>query len=190
MTDSNQNSLAMKTRSLIILALSIISVAIGLKISHASEELHFFTTEEAKKLSLSEKEWNQLIIESHIGMHDNKLIPSSSISKKGPEIIIKTPPFEVDNTGITIETYSPTDLIISFIKTGSAIDIESLKVVAKKGFFSVSLTDRLKPYMEGTSINAKKIKIPKGKFLIQISIADLNGVETTKTIRMIVLPNK
>ena len=190
MTDSNQKSWALKNRRLIILALLIISTAIGLKISHASEELHFFTTEEARKLSLSEKEWQQLIIESHIGVLDNKLIPSSSISKKGPEIIIKTPPVEIDNTGITIETYSPTDLIISFIKTGSAIDIESLKVVAKKGFFSVSLTDRLKPYMEGTSINAKKIKIPKGKFLIQISIADLNGVETTKTIRMIVLPNK
>jgi hypothetical protein len=57
----------------------------------------------------------------------------------------------------------------------------TLQVIAKKGFFKKSLTNRLKPYIQGTSLHARSVSIPAGKFLIQVSIADRGGIKTTET---------
>lgn len=64
--------------------------------------------------------------------------------------------------------------------------MSSLEVVARKGIFSKSLTERLKPYVDGTSLNVKKAEIPAGRFLIQISIADLNGRATAQSYELLV----
>jgi hypothetical protein len=77
--------------------------------------------------------------------------------------------------------------MVLFNKRPAPVDMESLHVIAKKGIFSKTLTDRLKPYIQGTSIIAKRIKFPEGRFLIQISIADLKGMKTTETYRLKVI---
>ena len=61
------------------------------------------------------------------------------------------------------------------------VDMSSLHVVAKKGFFSKTLTSRLKPYVNGTTLAAKGVKIPKGKFFIEFTIADQKGSKTTES---------
>ncbi|HUU40718.1 MAG TPA: hypothetical protein VMW42_07250, partial [Desulfatiglandales bacterium] len=74
---------------------------------------------------------------------------------------------------------TPMDLLIVFEQTSMPVDMSSLYVVAKKGFFSKTLTERLEPYVSGTTIDAKGVKIPKGKFLIEVTIADQDGFKTT-----------
>jgi hypothetical protein len=54
----------------------------------------------------------------------------------------------------------------------------SLQVKARKGIFKKSLTERLQPYIQGTSIVAQKVKMPSGQFIIEIDIADQEGART------------
>ena len=62
--------------------------------------------------------------------------------------------------------------------------MNSLQIDAKKWLFSLSLTDRLKPYIQGTSLHAKGVQVPEGLFAIQIEIADVAGAKTVGTYRL------
>ena len=106
---------------------------------------------------------------------------SKDASVKGPVIIVQLPEAEKNSTIPTIETTTTTDLLILFEDGRTPVDMKTLQVVAKKGFFKKSLTSRLKPYIQGTSLHARSVNIPAGKFLIQVSIADHGGVMTTET---------
>jgi hypothetical protein len=64
--------------------------------------------------------------------------------------------------------------------------MNSLDVEAKKGLFSVSLTDRLKPYIHGNKLEANKIKIPQGQFTVIIRIADRIGTFSEKAYLFLV----
>jgi hypothetical protein len=150
--------------------------------------LIFLTSQEAKQLQLTEEEWQQPIADLDSTQRQGELFYSSSATgEKGPEIIVQIPAVEKQTAGPTIETSTPTDLMVLFNKRPAPVDMESLHVIAKKGIFSKTLTDRLKPYIQGTSIIAKRIKFPEGRFLIQISIADLKGMKTTETYRLKVI---
>jgi hypothetical protein len=149
------------------------------------QQLVFLTPEEASKLILTEEEWQRPIHELFAPYDSGGLYyASSSGYGVGPEIIVQTPKVEKRNTGPTIETKTPLDLIVFFKKSPDPVDMKTLNVIAKKGIFTKSLTSRLKPYIQGTSIVAKKVAIPAGKFLIQISIADSNGAKTVETYRL------
>jgi hypothetical protein len=62
--------------------------------------------------------------------------------------------------------------------------MNSLQIEARKWPFSKSLTARLKPYIQGTSLQAKGVSIPEGLFVIQIEIADVAGAKTVGTYRL------
>jgi hypothetical protein len=73
------------------------------------------------------------------------------------------------------------NLLVEFVETSAPVDMKSLEVKAKKGLFSKSLTDKLKPYIKGAAIEANGLQVPEGRYLIEIYIADSNGTETTVT---------
>ena len=75
---------------------------------------------------------------------------------------------------------------VLFEENHTPIDMDSLQIKAKQGMFSESLTTRLKPSIQGTSLQAKELKIPAGRFLIQIEIADRHGTKTAETYRLMV----
>lgn len=62
--------------------------------------------------------------------------------------------------------------------------MDSLEVVAKKGFFTKSITDRVREYISGTVLLANQLDFPRGKFRIQVQIADMNGVRTSREYRL------
>jgi hypothetical protein len=137
--------------------------------------LVLFSKEQAKQLNLSDEEWGQPVIRTR------------SIAK-GPNIEIKNPRAiqpQQDQEPI-VETVPPADLELEFKTNRSPINMASVQVIAKKGFLSFPLTDRLKPYIKGTAIIAKKINIPKGRFRIKVSIADQKGAETIKSYRLLI----
>jgi len=128
------------------------------------------TPKEAVQLRLTEEEWRPP--------------PRTRGLSVGPRIIFKRPPVKDAADGPIIETASPTDFIIFFEPNRAPIDMKSLQIEAKKWLFSKSLTDRLKPYIQGTSLQATGVSIPQGLFVIQIEIADVAGAKTVATYRL------
>ena len=70
------------------------------------------------------------------------------------------------------------DFFVFFEVNHAPVDMGSLRATAKKGLFSKSLTDRLRPYIQGMNLQANALTIPAGRFLIQIEIADQRGAKT------------
>lgn len=142
-----------------------------------------FTQEEAAELDLgqmSDKEWHSFA--------NRTFLATRGVSTKGPRIEIMRPTVKMAAAGPTIETQSPTDLIVSFEQSalGKPVDMETLSVVGKKGFFSKTLTEKLKPFVVGSQIQASNLTIPKGKFHLQVSIADTEGIETVENYLLVV----
>jgi hypothetical protein len=84
----------------------------------------------------------------------------------------------------TIETITPLDLLILFEANRAPVDMDSLQVTARKWFFTKSLTALLRPYIWGTTLQGQEVKIPEGRFLLEIEIADVNGMKTVETYRV------
>jgi len=123
-----------------------------------------FSPTEAEKLRLTAEEWQPPI--RLRGLPD------------GPRIVIQRPQVIDSTNGPVMETISPTDFVVFFEANHAPVDMDSLRITAKKGLFSKSLTDRLRPYIQGANLQAKAITIPTGQFLIQIEIADQRGAKT------------
>ena len=139
--------------------------------------LELLTPEEASRLDLTDTEIREQL-------------PFSAKTRSlsiGPKINFKTPPTRQDPDGIIlVEMRENSQLSIDFLKTQAEVDMNSLDVEAKKGLFSVSLTDRLKPYIHGNKLEANKIKIPPGQFTVIIRIADRIGTFTEKAYLFLV----
>jgi hypothetical protein len=139
--------------------------------------LELLTPEEASQLHLADTDIREEL-------------PFSSKTRSlsiGPKINFKTPPTRQDSDGIIlVELRGNSQLLIDFLKTQAEVDMNSLDVEAKKGMFSVSLTDRLKPYIHGNKLEANEIKIPPGQFTVIIRIADRVGTFTENAYRFLV----
>jgi hypothetical protein len=135
----------------------------------ADRSLLLFTPQEAQQLRLSTGEW--------------PYAPRARSLSIGPQIVVRRPqvvPGEIP----TIEAESPTDLDVIFEPRGAPVRMDSLSVAARKGFFSKSLTEMLRPYIRGNSLELSKVEIPTGRFMLNISIADTNGNTTNATYRL------
>ena len=102
----------------------------------------------------------------------------------GPRILVQEPVVKQTANGAVIETTPATSFFIVFEPNGSPVDMESLEIKAKKGILSMSLTPRLKPFIEGTSLKAGSVTVPEGRFLIQIEILDKAGAKAVEQYRL------
>jgi len=110
-------------------------------------------------------------------------MPAREISL-GPRIVFQMPHVRDTPEGPTLETSTPMSLLVAFEERGAAVDMQSLRVQARKGIFSRSLTETLQPYIRGTRVEAQEVQVPQGRFLIQIDIADLQGRKTSEAYRL------
>lgn len=131
-----------------------------------------FSADEAKRLRLTDDEWQ-----------DSPPFRFRALAK-GPRILFKDPQVKTSSEGAFVELVTPADFWLVFESAGTPVDMRSLKVQARKGFFSKSLTGVFSPYIQGTSLQVEDVKIPKGRFLIEISIADAKGAVTTESYRL------
>ncbi len=108
-------------------------------------------------------------------------------------------PFEVgrqdSNLGPTIEILKPNDggkasgpieIQINFVPKTGPVDVSSLKITVVK-FLSIDITDRLREYVSASGIQVKEAKIPAGKHIVRISVADAQGARSIKEIEFEVL---
>ncbi len=133
-----------------------------------------FSADDARRLQMTEQEWHSVRRTRSTGVSD------------GPRISIEQPRLDQSADGPTIETTTPATLSVSFEPNRSPVDMSSLSVTARKGFFSKSLTDLLKPYVQGTALHVHDVSIPGGRFVIEIAIADRTGAKTVQTYRLLV----
>ena len=129
---------------------------------------------------LSPEEASQLVL----GQGDRVVRPLMRDILSGPRIVVQYPPVTPTGDGPVIETVPSTRFQIAFEPTRAPVDMESLDVTARKGIFSVSLTPRLKPYIQGTVLHANSVSVPEGRFMIQIQIADRDGGKTQESYRL------
>ena len=155
---------------LVIVAAFLGLINMGQIQSIGQRMLALLTPKEAMQLRLTEEEWQPP--------------PRTRALSIGPRIIIKRPPIKDTADGPLIDTISPTDIIILFEENRAPVDMNSLQIEAKKWLFTLSLTARLKPYIQGTSLQAKGVQVPEGSFVIQIKIADVAGAKTVGTYRL------
>ena len=102
----------------------------------------------------------------------------------GPRILVQQPSVRYTSDGSVIETTPSTRFIIVFEPNGAPVDMNSLEIKAKKGILSMSLTPRLKPFVQGTSLVADGVTVPEGRFMIQIEILDTAGAKAVETYRL------
>jgi hypothetical protein len=102
----------------------------------------------------------------------------------GPRILVQEPVVRQTSNGAVIETTPSTSFFIVFEANGSPVDMDSLEIKAKKGILSMSLTPRLRPFIEGTSLKAGSVTVPEGRFLIQIEILDKAGARAMEQYRL------
>jgi hypothetical protein len=150
----------------------LVILCAGASLAEPARHLVLFTPAEAERLRVSEAEWT---------------IPRRTRAAgviTGPRIEIKAPDITTAADGPVIQTNTPASLTVVFEANGAEVDMTSLAVTARKGIFSKSLTDLLKPYVRGTSLQVDGVAIPSGRFLIEIAIADKTGVRTAETYRL------
>ena len=158
----------------------LIIICIAVSVMHsvaAAGGFELFTPEEASQLNLTDADLQTGL--------------KPTIRKRGllvgPKINFQMPATHEDKDGsLIVEMHANSPLAIEFIPTVADVDMDSLEVEAEKGLFSVSLTDRLRPYLHGNKLEAKEIKIPNGHFTVNIHIADKKGTSTEKDYLFVV----
>ncbi len=162
----------------LVYRLMLLLVLIGLvsscrKEMQEGEGLSLLSNQEAEKLLLTEQEWRQSVRTRGLNT--------------GPQIIVKAPQLKESDKGPIMEMTVPAELDIVFQENGDPVDMSTLDIVASKGIFSKSLTDRIKPYINGTEIHVKELKIPKkGRFRIKVEISDTGGGKTVENYCVVV----
>lgn len=119
-----------------------------------------------------------------LGRDEGLVVGPTLRGATGPRILVQEPLVKQTANGAVIETTPATSFLIVFEPNGSPVDMESLEIKAKKGILSMSLTPRLKPFIEGTSLKAGSVTVPEGRFLIQIEILDKSGAKAVEQYRL------
>lgn len=94
------------------------------------------------------------------------------------------PKVEGTASGDIVQLRTPTELWVEFEQGSAPVDMDSLEVQARRGIFTKSLTDAFRPYVRGTALRVRDVEVPAGRFLIEISIADVTGTITAETYRL------
>ena len=137
-----------------------------------AQKPQLFTNQDAQRLRLSDAECKRPPRTRSVG------------ETNGPRIVVKAPAVRDDDASETITTETPTRLHVSFENNLAPVDTASLDVSARKGIFSKSLTDVLRPYVGGSTIAVDQLEIPEGRFLVLIQIADTARRKTARSFRL------
>ena len=121
--------------------------------------------------------------------------PSATSTKGLPES--KNQPFQVKKqsmAGPIIKIEKPDedqfyddliDILISFDRNpiGEPVNMESLRIIYLK-MFGIDITDRIRPYIKETRIDANGIKFPEGEHEFEIRIKDYEQMESSEIFKI------
>jgi hypothetical protein len=77
------------------------------------------------------------------------------------------------------------DILISFDKNpiGEPVNMDSLRIIYLK-MFGIDITDRIRPYVKETRIDANGIKFPEGEHEFEIRIKDREQMESSEIFKL------
>ena len=77
------------------------------------------------------------------------------------------------------------DILIRFDKNplGELVNMESLRVIYLK-MFGIDITDRVRPYIKKTLIDANGIMFPEGEHEFEVRIKDTEELESSETFKI------
>ena len=77
------------------------------------------------------------------------------------------------------------DILIRFDKNpiGEPVNMESLRVIYLK-MFGIDITDRVRPYIKKTLIDANGIMFPEGEHEFEVRIKDIEGIGSAKIFKV------
>jgi hypothetical protein len=109
--------------------------------------------------------------------------PIAAIEGPGPQIVLKNPK-------MFMRLRSPINIFIAFEpgKSGKPADMETLKVTLI-GFIDINITDRLREYIRGTSLDVEEAKLPSGEHRLRMRIKDVDGNPNERDVVVTVLKN-
>ncbi len=150
----------------------------------------FFTTAVVPVFSQTHRDVLQLITEQDMGRQEQTAkekgmteVGRSMILelKDGPEIQVVHPGGEaIDRQPVEI------DVVFNQSKDGAEPNMSSLKVRYIK-FFSIDITDRVKPYVAGNRIHVTQAEFPKGDHTVEIYLEDSQGKASSKVVEFKVI---
>lgn len=143
------------------------------RLASAQTGLELFTAEEAKQFRLTDQEWG----------HTSDRLEFRALAL-GPRITFKEPKLGGTADGDIVQLRTPAELWVEFEQGSAPVDMDSLEVQARRGIFTKSLTNAFRPYVRGTALRVRDVEVPAGRFLIEISIADVTGTITAETYRL------
>jgi len=105
----------------------------------------------------------------------------AAVEGPGPEIVLKNPK-------MLKKLRSPIDIFIAFEpgQSGQPADMKTLKVTLI-GFININITDRLREYIKGTSLDVEEAKLPSGKHRLRMRIMDVAGNPNERDVVVTVL---
>lgn len=105
--------------------------------------------------------------------------PDDDVSD-GPRITVLSPQDGKAYTGpVHIE------VLFEQVPGGPAVRPDTLRVVYVK-LWEIDITERFFPYLQADRLYIERARIPPGKHLIRVSIADEAGKTSTRLVRLIV----
>jgi hypothetical protein len=121
--------------------------------------------------------------------------PSGTSAKGATES--KSQPFQVKKQSmagpiIKVEKPDPDhlyddliDILISFDRNpiGEPVNMDSLRIIYLK-MFGIDITDRIRPYVKETRIDANGVKFPEGEHEFEIRIKDNEQMESSEIIKI------
>lgn len=114
-------------------------------------------------------------------LHDAPTLkgPSDEVTD-GPRITVLSPQDGKAYAG-------PVDVEVLFeqVPGGPGVRPDTLRVVYVK-LWEIDITERFLPYLQGNRLHVEQARIPPGRHLIRVSIADQAGKMSTRVVRVIV----
>jgi len=157
-----------------VLFLTLFSLMASCPVQCFAEDMQLFNDEETLQLNYPVDEW-QKEIAGYREFQRNYQVKAPM----GPIISVVNP--EVVND--TYISSIPLALLVHLKHRLAPINLESLKVKGKRGFFSLDITDRIRPFLRQPEndedadfvIDAKVPKIKSGNYEIILEIEDVKG---------------
>ena len=143
-----------------------------------------FTVAQTKKDVL------QLITDQDV-LHQDQTAKEKGMTEVGRSMILELkdgPQIDVVRPGSGEIGQQPVEIDVEFDKSkdGAEPNMSTLKVRYIK-FFSIDITDRVKPYLTGNRIHAPEAQFPKGDHTVELYVEDTQGKASSKVIEFKVL---
>ena len=136
--------------------------------------ISWITQEEAALPTMKPKETNM----DNQSKSKKQTFPINQQSVAGPIIKIEKPDQDQFYDDLI-------DILIRFDKNplGELVNMESLRVIYLK-MFGIDITDRVRPYIKKTLIDANGIMFPEGEHEFEVRIKDIEDIESAKIFKV------